>query len=227
MSSISILIVEDDVSISNLLKDLLLRNAYIVDAAYSGTEALFYLEKHPYNLVLLDLMLPGITGEEVLHNVRKNSNTLIIAISAKDDAATKINLLKGGADDYITKPFNNEELLARIEALLRRNSGNTGLLDKVLTYKDLKLNQSTYEVTLKDTLLSLTKREYKILELLMGNPHRVFSKNIIYEAVWDDIFLGEDNAINVHISNLRQKLAKITPDDTYIQTVWGIGFKME
>ena len=110
---------------------------------------------------------------------------------------------------------------------MRRNSGNTSLSGKTLTYKGLTLNPSTYEVYLKGQPLSLTKREYKILELLMQNPQRVFSKNVIYETVWEDLFLGEDNAINVHISNLRQKLAKIDPDEAYIQTVWGIGFKMK
>ncbi|WP_392885411.1 response regulator transcription factor [Eubacterium limosum] len=227
MESINILIVEDDVNISNMLVDLLTHSGYTADTAYSGTEALFCLEKKSYALILLDLMLPGMSGEEVLKSLRQTSDTLVIAVSAKDDSPTKISLLKNGADDYITKPFNNEELLARIEALLRRNSGNTGLSGKTLTYKGLTLNPSTYEVYLKGQPLSLTKREYKILELLMQNPQRVFSKNVIYETVWEDLFLGEDNAINVHISNLRQKLAKIDPDEAYIQTVWGIGFKMK
>ena len=164
------------------------------------------------------------TGEEVLEHLRRKGSVPVIAVSAKDDKQTKVMLLKAGVDDFISKPFDNDELLARIEALLRRAGG--GASSEVLSFKNIKINRSTMEVSVKGKPLSLTKREYLILELLMSNPKKIFTKNNIFESVWNEQFLGEDNAVNVHISNIRQKLAKLDPDETYIQTVWGLGFKM-
>lgn len=224
MRKTSILLVEDDSDISNMLCDLLTQNGYAVGQAYSGTEAVLLLEKNAYDLVLLDLMLPGIPGEEVLARIRHSSDVPVIAVSAKDDTRTKILVLKSGADDYVTKPFHTDELLARIEALLRRN--NARPVGRVFRFKDITLNPSTFEVKVGEQPVTLTKREYLILELLMSNPNKVFTKNNIFESVWNETFLGEDNAVNVHISNIRQKLAKINADQPYIQTVWGIGFKM-
>ena len=224
MRKTSILLVEDDADISNMLCDLLTQNEYAVEPAYSGTEAILLMEKNAYDLVLLDLMLPGISGEEVLARIRHSSDVPVIAVSAKDDTRTKIQVLKSGADDYVTKPFHTDELLARIEALLRRN--NARPVGRVFHFKDITLNPSTFEVKVGEEPVSLTKREYLILELLMSNPNKVFTKNNIFESVWNETFLGEDNAVNVHISNIRQKLAKINANQPYIQTVWGIGFKM-
>lgn len=224
MRKTSILLVEDDSDISNMLCDLLTQNGYAVGQAYSGTEAVLLMEKNAYDLVLLDLMLPGIPGEEVLARIRHSSDVPVIAVSAKDDTRTKILVLKSGADDYVTKPFHTDELLARIEALLRRN--NARPVGRVFRFKDITLNPSTFEVKVGEQPVILTKREYLILELLMSNPNKVFTKNNIFESVWNEPFLGEDNAVNVHISNIRQKLAKINADQPYIQTVWGIGFKM-
>lgn len=224
MRKTSILLVEDDSDISNMLCDLLTQNGYAVGQAYSGTEAVLLIEKNAYDLVLLDLMLPGIPGEEVLARIRHSSDVPVIAVSAKDDTRTKILVLKSGADDYVTKPFHTDELLARIEALLRRN--NARPVGRVFRFKDITLNPSTFEVKVGEQPVTLTKREYLILELLMSNPNKVFTKNNIFESVWNETFLGEDNAVNVHISNIRQKLAKINANQPYIQTVWGIGFKM-
>ena len=224
MRKTSILLVEDDADIGNMLCDLLTQNGYAVQPAYSGTEAVLLMEKNAYDLVLLDLMLPGIPGEEVLARIRHSSDVPVIAVSAKDDTRTKIQVLKSGADDYVTKPFHTDELLARIEALLRRN--NARPVGRVFHFKDITLNPSTFEVKVGEEPVSLTKREYLILELLMSNPNKVFTKNNIFESVWNETFLGEDNAVNVHISNIRQKLAKINASQPYIQTVWGIGFKM-
>ena len=224
MRKTAILLVEDDSDISNMLCDLLTQNGYAVGQAYSGTEAVLLMEKNAYDLVLLDLMLPGIPGEEVLARIRHSSDVPVIAVSAKDDTRTKILVLKSGADDYVTKPFHTDEILARIEALLRRN--NARPVGRVFRFKDITLNPSTFEVKVGEQPVTLTKREYLILELLMSNPNKVFTKNNIFESVWNEPFLGEDNAVNVHISNIRQKLAKINADQPYIQTVWGIGFKM-
>ncbi|MBP0965338.1 MAG: response regulator transcription factor [Oscillospiraceae bacterium] len=218
-----ILIVEDDADISNMLRELLSPH-YSISQAFSGTEAVMCAEREEFDLILLDLMLPGLTGEEVLERIRSQGNVPVIAVSAKDDKSTKVGLLKSGVDDFIGKPFDNDELMARIEALLRRSSSG-GSAD-VLTFKNVKLNRSTMEVSVRDKPVSLTKREYLILELLMSNPKKIFTKNNIFESVWNEQFLGEDNAVNVHISNIRQKLSKLDPDESYIQTVWGLGFKM-
>ena len=148
-------------------------------------------------------------------------------MSAKDDIESKIHMLRGGADDYITKPFDTEELLARVEVALRKNNKSGAKQDDIYCIRDLKLDVNNILVTLKGETVSLTKREYLILKLLMSHPNRVYTKNNIFESVWEEEFVGEDNAVNVHISNIRQKLAKIDPEETYIQTVWGIGFKMK
>lgn len=228
MEETSILIVEDDNDINNMLRDLLISNGYKSESAFSGTEAIMRMEKKSFSLVLLDLMLPGLTGEDVLEKIRKNNNeTPIIIISAKDDKQSKVLMLKGGADDYITKPFDTDELLARIEALLRRKGFQTTNEDDVVIYKDIILNRSTLDVSINGASVPLTKHEYLILELLMSNPKKVFTKNNIFENVWNEQFFGEDNAINVHISNIRSKLSKTGTEEKYIQTVWGIGFKME
>lgn len=223
----SILVIEDDSDISNMICDLLEQNGYNAKPAYSGTEALMIFD-HTIDLVLLDLMLPGLSGEAVLQEIRKHSHLPIIGVSAKSDKSSTINLLKSGADDYIVKPFDNEELLARIEVQLRKYdqpSGNSTENNKI-TYKDISLDLETYSVQVGETPISLTKREFLILELLLRYPKKVFTKSNLYEHVWNDEFIGDENTINVHISNIRSKLAKANPSEEYIQTVWGIGFKM-
>ena len=224
----SILVIEDDNDIGNMICDLLEQNGYNVKSAYSGTEALMVFDDK-INLVLLDLMLPGVSGEVVLEEIRKHSNIPVIGLSAKSDKGSTINLLKSGADDYIIKPFNNEELLARIEVQLRRynqSSNNDNNEDAKLKYKDLSIDGEIYSVQVKNEPINLTKREFLILELLMKYPKKVFTKSNIYEHVWNDEFFGDENTVNVHISNIRSKLGKVNPKEEYIQTVWGIGFKM-
>lgn len=233
-----ILIVEDDNEINHMLTELLRSNGYRSQSAYSGTEALLYLrgqcgEQSTVNerprAVILDLMLPGMTGEELLHNMKEIDNNIpVIVASAKDDVHTRVELLRAGADDYIVKPFDTEELLARLEVALRRSAKTQGVVKPggMLTFKDIVIEPDEYRVTAAGQEVTLTRREFMILELLMSNPNKVFTKNNIYESVWNEEFVGEDNAVNVHISNIRQKLAKVNGDETYIQTVWGIGFKM-
>lgn len=229
-----ILIVEDDNHISHMLNDLLQHNGYKTAQAFSGTEALLYIEKECPAAMILDLMLPGITGEELLQRVKKEyPKTAVIISSAKDAIQTRVSMLRAGADDYITKPFDTDELLARLEAVLRRSGHLTEEnhtaeeRGKVISYKDIRMEPEEFQVYVGDTAVRLTRREYLILELLMENPGKVFTKSNIYESVWNEEFLGEDNAVNVHISNIRQKLAKVNPEETYIETVWGIGFKMK
>ncbi len=254
-----ILIAEDDSDINQMLAELLSGNGYRVVQAYSGTEALLHMKVHVPAAVILDLMLPGMAGEEVLRQIKEeHPDTAVLVISAKDGVGHRISLLQAGADDYLTKPFDTGELLARLEAVLRRSwrreagsrqpgtdgdrQGTYGQQEletwrepgiqreaagKCLRHRDLVMYPENYTVFLGEEELSLTRREFLILELLMGNPKKVFTKNNIYESVWNEEFLGEDNAVNVHISNLRQKLARVRPGESYIQTVWGIGFKMQ
>lgn len=225
--NVTILVIEDDNDINHMVCDLLEQNGYNTKSAYSGTEALMVFHDK-IDLVLLDLMLPGLTGEQVLQELRKHSNIPVIGVSAKSDKASTINLLKTGADDYIVKPFNNDELLVRIEVQLRRyhQPNNLTKEDNKLTYKDIAIDVDTYSVVVNNIPISLTKREFLILELLIKYPKKVFTKSNLYEHVWNEEFYGDENTINVHISNIRSKLAKANPTEEYIQTVWGIGFKM-
>lgn len=227
-----ILIAEDDADINNMLYELLSSNGYHVIQAFSGTEALLHAKQNAPAAVILDLMLPGMAGEEVLGQLKAvDQNIAVVITSAKENVDTRITLLKQGADDYMTKPFDTGELLARLEAVLRRSkSGQAGVCrhsKPPLHYKDLTMYPEEFTAFIGESEIPLTRREYLILELLMENPGKVFTKNNIYESVWNEEYFGEDNAVNVHISNIRQKLSKLHPNETYIQTVWGIGFKMK
>lgn len=224
-----ILIVEDDNDINHMLCELLSNQGYETSSAFSGTEALLYVERETPAAVILDLMLPGMTGEELLSRMKAiDEGISVIVSSAKDEVHTRVELLRAGADDYVVKPFDTEELLARLEAVLRRKGqGNSSESQERLSYKDIVMEPEDFRITVSGEEITLTRREYLILELLIRNPGKVFTKNNIYESVWNEEYLGEDNAVNVHISNIRQKLAKVNSGETYIQTVWGIGFKMK
>lgn len=222
-----ILVVEDDVDISHFICELLTQHGYDPQPAYTGLEALMHFNED-IDLVLLDLMLPELAGEKVLEEIRKKSDVPIIGVTAKVDKTSTVSLLKAGADDYIVKPFHNDELLARIEVQLRKVEKFAPAEEekKILTFKDIILNKDTFTVEVKGQTIPLTKREFTILHLLMSYPKKVFTKANIYEHAWNDEFFGDDNTVNVHISNIRSKLAKANPNEEYIQTVWGIGFKM-
>lgn len=217
-----ILIVEDDNDINHLLAEILIQAGYPVRQAFSGTEGRMLFDQKPPALALLDLMLPGIMGEELIEHIRQSSSLPVIVLSAKEAGADKVHALRIGADDYVTKPFDQEELLARIEANLRRSGAVSDAAGTApLTYRDIILNRDTHEVTVSGEKLTLTAREFAILELFLSSPKKVFTKANIYQSVWNDEFYGDDNTVNVHISNLRAKL-----QGDYIETVWGIGFRL-
>lgn len=218
-----ILIIEDDTYINNLIAKSLSREGYSCQQAFSGTEGLLYAKTEQFSLAILDLMLPGINGEELLPQLKNDFSIPVIVLSAKDSLDSKIDLLNAGAEDYITKPFEIGELMARVGVQLRRNTDNKPA--KQLTHKGLTLNLEEMSAEICGNTLSFTKHEYKILQLLMENPNRAFTKQDIYDYAWDDIYIGEDKTINMHISNIRKKLKAIT-DEEYIETVWGIGFKL-
>lgn len=222
-----ILIVEDDMNINNMIQEVLHKEGYQCTQAFSGTEAILCTRIQTYDLILLDLMLPGMNGNDFLKQYRKEAQTPVIVISAKDELDSKVELLSSGADDYLTKPFELRELIARVSVQLRRHSNNNTEMnhDECLLHKNLMLNKTTLEVLVSGEAVSVTRQEFKILELLLSYPSKVFSKQDIYDYAWEEYFIGEDKTINVHISNIRQKLKKHSEED-YIDTVWGIGFKL-
>ena len=228
MSKAKILIVEDDANINNMVCEALTKNGYECTQSFSGTEGLLNFKTSEFDLAILDLMMPGMTGEELTAKIRETSKIPIIITSAKGELDSRVNLLSTGADDYLVKPFDIKELVVRIEVQLRHASSggdSSDSADDKLTFKDMELNRSTFEVRVKGEEIQLTRQEYKILELFMLHPTKVFSKQDIFEYAWDEYYIGEDKTINVHISNIRTKIKKIT-DDEYIDTVWGIGFRL-
>lgn len=250
----NILIVEDDININNLLCEVLMKAGYTCEQAFSGTEAklLLNIKEKAYTLVLLDLMLPGASGEEVLKEIRKHGRLPVIVLTAKDSIDDKIGVLTDGADDYITKPFEIREVLARIQVQLRHieveTKGEAEAKTKVeaeaetevktkagiqkgqgsgrLEFRDMVLTRSTFEVSIGGRVLpKITKQEFAILELLLKNPKQVFSKEDIFEYAWDEPYMGETKTLDVHISNIRKKIKTVTSDE-YIETIWGIGYRL-
>lgn len=216
----TIAIVDDDIHIGDMLSEVLKREGYAVLRAYSGTEALYLLSQNKPDLVLLDLMLPGLSGEEVLPHIE---NTPVIVLSAKVDVQDKVNLLQGGAVDYITKPFDINELIARVAVQFRKVTTPDNASG--LSVGDLKLNFASHLITVKDTELSLTRTEYAILKLLMQNHTQVIAKSTLLDRISEDTPDCTEGSLKVHISHLRQKLRE-AGDREYIEAVWGIGFKL-
>lgn len=215
-----ILIVDDDIHINRMLERILAKEGYRISHAYSGTEALLFLKAGRPDLILLDRMLPGISGDEVLPEIR---DIPVIVMSAKSDVKGKAELLLGGAADYITKPFEIEELLARIEVQFRKMKGSSER--KVIEYSGITLDTDTHEVFAGGCEVKLTRTEFAILKILMENPSQVITKTLILERISEDTPDCMENSLRVHVSNLRKKLRGASGRD-YIEAVWGIGFKM-
>ena len=227
MATYHILVVEDDPDINRLLCRILTDGGYDVRPAFSGSEAVLWAEQYEYDLVLLDLMLPGLTGEEFIAQMRRKKTMPILVLSAKAGLEDRVNVLRLGADDFISKPFDNAEVLARVEAQLRRYRQFSASAEAggVLRLGDLVLDREAVRVTAGGKDVALTAREFEILALLLSHPKKVYTREQLYENVWGGEYMGDDNTVNVHISNLRSKLGKVS-DREYIKTVWGIGFKM-
>lgn len=214
-----ILIVEDDISIHNVIEELLRNDGYDTFNAYSGTEALLLLEKETYDLILLDLMLPGLTGEEI---IAKTNNIPIIVLSAKISSEDKVGCLISGANDYITKPFDSKELLARIKVQLRNNHNTINHLK----YENLELLNDNHTLLVCGNKVNLTKTEYAILKHLLLNRHQVIPKNKLLDLISLDTEDCSEFSLRVHISNLRKKIRDYTEYE-YIESIWGIGFKIK
>lgn len=226
-----LLLIEDDVEISEMLEDYLSREAFEVETVFDGETACQKFLEASYDLVLLDLMIPKLSGMEVMKEIRENSVVPIIIISAKDTELDKSLGLLLGADDYITKPFSVTEVLARIKANIRRTTqyaAFTGQSEtpQLLKAGELVMNLDDYTVFKNDEKLELTAKEFEILKLLMSNPKKVYTKEQIYSAVWKDYYMGDENAVNVHISRLRNKIESNARKPKYVITVWGIGYKL-
>ena len=216
-----ILIIDDDIPIGNMLEELLAREHYQVSRAYSGTEAVLILSQTKPDLVLLDLMLPGLSGEDVLPHIK---GIPVIVMSAKADVDSKVELLLGGAADYVTKPFQPKELLARIAVQLRGVSAPEAAA--LLTFDDLSLDTAKRIAILQNSEIRLTRTEYAILKLLMLNPTQVITKSLLLERIGEDTPDCTESSLKTHISHLRSKLREVNGRD-YIEAVWGIGFKMK
>lgn len=251
-----ILIIEDDAAISDVVSSTLVSEGYECTTAYSGSEAKLLLataaaqsDRFPFDLVICDLMLPGLSGEEIISIIRKTTSVPILVMSAKAEVKDRVTLLRQGVDDYLVKPFDLDELVARVEALLRRASftqvdiaddrknygketnleqcATQGLseADETLTFGAWVLSGSQRRFEANGVLVRLTRTEFDIVATLMRHPRKVFTKRELYEAAWHEEALVEEKAINTHISNIRSKL-KETGTDHYIETAWGIGFKL-
>ncbi|MCM1412629.1 MAG: response regulator transcription factor [Lachnospiraceae bacterium] len=216
-----IAIIEDDQHIGDILERTLAREGFETLRAYSGTEALYLLSEHRPDLILLDLMLPGLSGEEILPRMK---GIPVIVVSAKVEIDDKVSLLLNGAADYITKPFDMKELLARITVQLRKGSGQEPT--PVLACGDIKLDTASHEAAVKDIPVKLTKTEYAILKLLMQNPKQAISKAVILDRICGDTPDCTERSLKQHISNLRKKL-RDAGDKEYIEAVWGIGFRLD
>ena len=219
-----ILIIEDDTNINNMVSEYLTGSGYLCTQAFSGSEGALRFSMEEFDLILLDLMLQGMTGEEM---IRKFAGKVpVIVLSAKNELDSKVELLTAGANDYICKPFDLKELLVRIQVQLRSlPASNLPDAQTELHYKEWILDPETQEMTAAGLPVELTLHEFRILELLMKHPKKVFTKQLIYEYAWEEDYFVEDKTINVHISNIRSKL-KPSQTDSYIQTVWGMGFKL-
>ena len=219
----TILIIEDDKHINEMVTKLLLNNNYQVKNAYAGTEALL-VHNEEVDLILLDLMLPGKNGEEIIKELKGIHDVPILIMSAIADIEKKLNLFSLGVNDYITKPFYNEELLARINVWLTKQVDEK---EKILKYKDIILSVDNYQVTCNKKELSLTKKEFSLLKLLMENKERIVTKSFIFDKIWNDEFSADENTLNVHMSKIKNKLKECNPKEEYIETIWSVGYRIK
>ncbi|MFB5660286.1 response regulator transcription factor [Alteribacillus sp. HJP-4] len=221
-----ILVVDDEMELTSIIEELLREENYGVDCVNDGSSALLKSRKNEYDLILLDIMMPGIDGLEVCRLIRKQTNCPILFLTAKTDVNDHIKGLNEGGDDYITKPFSQAQLLARINAHLRREKRHNAPL-RQKKYRELILIKEKNELFFKQQKVNLTKREFNIMDVLLSRPGQIFSKDHLYDAAWGRDALGYSSTIAEHIRNIRAKLQEIDPNTEIIHTVWGVGYKVE
>lgn len=228
MNQYRILIVEDDIDINHLLKKMLEDSGYKVTSAFSGSEAKLVLMQEQFDLLLLDLMLPGVDGETLISFIREKYTMPIIVISAKLGTDAKITTLRLGADDFISKPFDNDEVMARVEAQLRRSNifSKSQQTEKVIyQHKNCVIDTRTMIVKVKEQTIDLTALEYQLLLTFFTHPEQIFTRQALFNACWKQEYLGTDNTVDVHISRIRNKLSEYDSEE-YIRTVRGIGYRL-
>lgn len=217
-----ILLVEDNIEINQMLSEVLEAD-YQVTVAYSGTEALLHFHNDSFDLLILDRMLPGKSGEEVLTEIRKTSQVPVLILTAINDQKEIARLLLAGANDYLTKPFDIGELRARIVVQLRETEMTYPVVKQV---KNLELLADSFEIKRGESVVTLKRKEFELLQLLAEHPQKVYTKEMLYEIIWQEPYFGDENTVNVHISNLRKKIKNLDPTTDYIETVWGLGIKL-
>ncbi len=228
MQKSRVLVVEDELEINNLIKDALSKEGLEVMQAFDGKEAMDCFNPCEISLVILDVMLPYIDGMEVLRRIRESSTVHVIILSAKGSESDRIIGLGVGADDYMTKPFSVAELTARVKAHLRRCMYYDGekTENEIIRLGDIALDLGNYKLIKRDEHIELTSKEFEILKLFFSNPNRVFTKAQIFNNVWNDDYMHDDNTVMVHIRRLRNKIEDNPDEPKFIQTVWGIGYKL-
>ena len=219
----TVLVIEDDKDINEMLTKILTNNEYKVKNAYSGTEGIL-VHNDNVDIILLDLMLPGKNGEEIIKQLKEKNNVPVIVMSAIQDIDKKVDLFELGASDYITKPFHNDELLARIKVRLK-DSNNKSL--NILKFKEIELNKTNFSVKCNGKEIAFTKKEFELLKLFLENENKTLTKSMIFENIWNDENSADDNTLNVHISKIKNKLKECNPDTEYIETVWSIGYRLK
>lgn len=232
MKSNRLLIIEDDKDISEMLSSYLTMEGFLCEVAFDGQEGISAFKKGDFDLVILDLMMPIINGMDVLHFIRERSQIPVLILSAKAKDIDKAIGLGNGADDYIAKPFSMIEVVARVKAAIRRSNigqqltNNNSDLEDIIKIHDLSINGNSYSVTKKDIPIKLTQKEFQILKLLATYPKQVFTKAQLFESIWEDDYLGDENVLNVHIRRLREKIEDDPSNPKYVLTLWGIGYKL-
>lgn len=221
-----ILIVDDEFEMRQLLRLYLQQESYIVEEAEDGREAIRKIKKDDYELIILDVMMPLMDGWQTIKEIRELSEVPVIMLTAKGSVQDKVFGLTRGADDYLVKPFEEAELMARVKALLRRSQANHKG-DEVLKYKGLVLNLSARDVTFQGRIINLTQTEFDLLEVLIEHKGKVLTRELLVELIWGLEFMGENRAVDSHIKNLREKLKVAGIDSSLVKTVWGIGYKVE
>ena len=226
MSQKTILVVDDDPKICKFLVNYLTREGYIVDSAHDGDEALVKFQEVKPNLIILDVMMPGKDGFEVCKQIRETSQVPIIFLSAKTDTEDRVMGLATGSDDYLTKPFDNAELLLRIRAILRRVEENIGVKDQEITVSGLEINRKTHQVKVNGREVELTGKEFELLWLLAENPNQVFTRDQLIYQVWDSYYTGDTGIVTTLVKRLREKIEDDPANPQYIKTNRGVGYKL-
>ena len=227
----SILVIEDNNEIQEILRTLLAEEHEVIQA-FSGTEGIMQFDKGGIDLVLLDIMLPGKNGDQVLQAIRQTSQTPVIMLTALGDKKLISQYLLDGANDYVVKPFDLDEVFARVTVQLRQSgehqSGNRREIDNfVQNFKNIQFDADSFEISSTTETIRLAKKECQILQMLLQHPKKIFTKEELYELIWEESYLPGDNTLNTHLSNLRKKLYQLDPNHEYIETIWGVGVRLK